>query len=608
MNAPQQEQLLAPNLVKLYESGVRNFSGKKIWGDLVGKNLSGSDFSNCDFYADKLSNANLSHVNFENTNFPRVNLNYANLEHANLTNVVIRGNYRNSLKGVNLDKANLSYASFVGVDLTKASLKQAIFKETTFWYVNLKDADLTGTNLKNSIFKSIFWLNTQIGNIEDLPEKELLSWQLVNQLIDDENLRDIDLSEINLEGANLEGINLSHVNLKRARLTKINLANANLQGSNLQQAYLFRANLDNADLSNADLSVAHLAGANLTNTNLSNANLTQAKLNNVNLFNANLKNTNLTDASVFHAKLQEANNIPQNIISIYKPISANNPNKILIKEMREAAVGLDYPSEASEPYEIFLWEQEFFEDFRLDKLLELTSTLKLVDLDYFENSISALNINIPKPQNIIDEVNQLSIAFKRLIQPINSYLISIRFYQFETRAINDYSRIMPHIAIAQIQNGYWLAIGTLFENELHQECTKSAKQKIEINNLYEDEINQEIVKILNNNIKFANNLLPDLTVLHSFHWSLANQREVALQNLLIDTKHFTIFDFDDFFALGISDNAEENYKRQTLHDLVTANLEDLRIYRIGACDMDFYLMGQAKNSDWIGIRTDVTWT
>ena len=167
---------------------------------------------------------------------------------------------------------------------------------------------------------------------------------------------------------------------------------------------------------------------------------------------------------------------------------------------------------------------------------------------------------------------------------------------------------MPHIAIAKVKNGDWLAITTLYEDELHQDYIKSSKPKIQIDNLYKDEINQEIVKVLNDAVELANNLLPDLTVSKSFHWSLANQREVALQNLLIDTKHFTIFDFDDFFALGISDSPEENLKRQTLNDLVIENLTKLRVYRIGSSNMDFYLMGQAKNKDWIGIRTEVTWT
>ncbi len=178
---------------------------------------------------------------------------------------------------------------------------------------------------------------------------------------------------------------------------------------------------------------------------------------------------------------------------------------------------MNYPSEAFEPYEIFLWEQEFFGNFKLDKLLELTSTLKLVDLDNLSNSISALNLNTAKQfshlsQNIIEVANQLATAFKNLIQPINSYLSSVEFYQFETRAINDYSRIMPHIAIAKVKNGDWLAITTLFEDELHQDYIQSSKPKIQIDNLYKDEINQEIVKVLNDAVELANNLLPDLTV------------------------------------------------------------------------------------------------
>ena len=442
MDLQYRDRLLAQNLVKLYRSGVRDFSNKKIWGNLTGEDLSNSNFSNCDFYADKLERANLSNTNFENANLYSVNLGHANLENANFKNVVIKSDFRNSFKGVNLCNANLSKVSFEGVDFTGASLQRAILQETVFWYVNLKNADLTEVNLEDSVFKCVYWLNTPIDNIEVLPEKELLSWQLVNQLIVDEDLTGIDLSEVNLETANLEGINLSGVNLTRARLSKINLANANLQDSNLHQACLLGANLKNTSLIDADLSVAHLAGADLSNANLRQAKLRQAKLNNAVLNDTNLENANLTSASVFHAKLHKAINVPSNIISTYKPLSIDNPNKELIKAMKEASKGLYHPSKASEPYEVFLWEQKHFGNFTLDGLLELTANLKLVDLNDFENSISAINMNIPNPQIMIEEANQLGNAFKSIIKSISSCLTNVDFYQFETIATNDYSRCL----------------------------------------------------------------------------------------------------------------------------------------------------------------------
>ncbi|MGB6295222.1 MAG: nuclease A inhibitor family protein [Rivularia sp. (in: cyanobacteria)] len=38
------------------------------------------------------------------------------------------------------------------------------------------------------------------------------------------------------------------------------------------------------------------------------------------------------------------------------------------------------------------------------------------------------------------------------------------------------------------------------------------------------------------------------------------------------------------------------------------SLKNLRLYRLGASRLEFYLMGEAENGDWIGIRTEVTWT
>jgi hypothetical protein len=96
-------------------------------------------------------------------------------------------------------------------------------------------------------------------------------------------LMQANLTKAYLMGANLTGANLTQANLMGASLTQANLTWANLTGANLTGANLTQANLTNADLMGANLTRANLTWANLTWANLTGANLTQTNLTQANL-------------------------------------------------------------------------------------------------------------------------------------------------------------------------------------------------------------------------------------------------------------------------------------------------------------------------------------
>lgn len=169
--------------------------------------------------------------------------------------------------------------------------------------------------------------------------------------------------------------------------------------------------------------------------------------------------------------------------------------------------------------------------------------------------------------------------------------------------MNDYSYIYPWIVLASTKNGDWISISTGYDSGLFKSKSRSTTQDT-AHTLSGD--TETLIKTLENTLTEANSLLPDLAVSKHFFWKIAASKDVSLQNLLVSTNHFVVSGFKSIFQ---EDSREREYrKRKTLYDLVANNLQNIRLYRIGGTQMDFYLIGQAQNQDWVGVRTEVTWT
>lgn len=110
--------------------------------------------------------------------------------------------------------------SFVGINLSKASLLKVILVGINLQQTNLSDAILIGANLSGA------------------------------------NLTDANLTGANLTGTNLTGANLAGANLTGANLTGANLTNVNIQTINLTNACLY-----DAILIESDREIAKLNGA-----------------------------------------------------------------------------------------------------------------------------------------------------------------------------------------------------------------------------------------------------------------------------------------------------------------------------------------------------------
>ncbi|MGD9251176.1 MAG: pentapeptide repeat-containing protein [Desulfobacterales bacterium] len=172
-----------------------------------------------------------------------------------LTRTVER--YRHSLKGADLESANLEGAGLWVANLEDADLEGVNLKGARLVGANLKGAALEGANLKGA---------SLVG--ANLKGADLSIAYLENALLGDANLEGTGLAGANLKGAWLEGANLEGAVLRGA-----NLEGAVLRGTNLEYTVLVGTNLKDAALESANLKGAWLEGANLEGALLGDANL-----------------------------------------------------------------------------------------------------------------------------------------------------------------------------------------------------------------------------------------------------------------------------------------------------------------------------------------------
>jgi uncharacterized protein YjbI with pentapeptide repeats len=201
-----------------------------------------------------------------------------------------------SMRGLNMVRADLSAVDLARVDLTQANLRMA----------NLLQANLSDARLTNA------FLSGATLNQAQLVGANLVQASMIGAMLKGADLSRADLSGADLTGATLEGAQLSGAFLVGTFLTETDLSNADLSGayvrmSQMGGSILVRATFESADLSHSDLSgakleAANLASANLTGTKLSACSLIECDLRYADLTNANLNGANLTGAKLYGIK------------------------------------------------------------------------------------------------------------------------------------------------------------------------------------------------------------------------------------------------------------------------------------------------------------------
>jgi uncharacterized protein YjbI with pentapeptide repeats len=544
-----------------------NLSGTKLGSANLGAaNLSMVNLENADMRWAKLEIANLSQANLQGANISNLSLGTANLEGANLARSIA---FCIRLHGTNLKGANLSNA-----DLRRASLNKVILIDTNLTGAdltgtNFQGSDLTGANLTDAKLEGVCWLEVQIDpNL--LSEKDALNWRISNHGAD-----------------NLHGIDLSNADLRNVSLQNADLSNANFSNANL----LF-SNLSGSNLSGTNLSKANLSQANLTNANLNNTNLTNARLYKTNFTSANLQDLQHHGTSFFNANLLNAINVPPEILST-SLIPSNHPDINLLNQIIDVTEKLTCRSEKDDPYEIFIWNVENKGEFTLEKLLRAMAHLSPTNID---------NLQCACP-----DTDALTTAYQFILSAIKEHSTDIELLQLETESLGDVSAVKPCLIIGRSLAGDWFGVTT--EVMLELEVKTDAIFYINDESVVKVE-NQELISILEKVAPEANKFLPRNESTEKIVWTLTENRDSTIQNLLIATKHFAVKDARGgrYLFQADTDIEEKRQRREPFAKLVLDSLQDIHVYFIGGCNVDIYLLGKTKNHDWIGIRTGVTWT
>ncbi|HXG91567.1 MAG TPA: pentapeptide repeat-containing protein [Blastocatellia bacterium] len=199
-----------------------------------------------------------------------------------------------SLRGINLVRADLSALELAQADLAEANLRMADLSRA-----DLREARLTGGFLSGAIMVEA----TLVG--ANLVEASMIGAALKCADLSRADLSGADLTGANLESAELQGAYLVGTYLNETDLTAANLAGAYVRMAQMAGSNMTRASLEGADLSYADLSDVRLDGSNLMGANLTGANLAGSSLTRANLRGADLTGANLTGCNLTGAKLRD---------------------------------------------------------------------------------------------------------------------------------------------------------------------------------------------------------------------------------------------------------------------------------------------------------------
>ena len=193
-----------------------------------------------------------------------------------------------SLRGINLVRADLSACELSRADLAEANLRMADLSRADLTEARLMGCFLSGATLSGAILVGATLVeSSMIG-------ATLLGADLSRADLSGADLTGASLHSADLTGAYLVGTFLNETDLSGANLTGAYIRMAQMAGANLSGGMLEGADLSYADLSGVRLDGCSMVGANLTGANLSASTLTGCDLRGADLTGADLRGCNLT--------------------------------------------------------------------------------------------------------------------------------------------------------------------------------------------------------------------------------------------------------------------------------------------------------------------------
>jgi uncharacterized protein YjbI with pentapeptide repeats len=242
------------------------------------------------------------------------------IETAKQSNMLEEVAYIKYTKGITGTNRDLTFARFIGCDLT-----QAAFEHVRMPYAILDRSKLLGARLSGS----------------DLEGTSLSDADLRGVTLEHASLVDANLYRANLHSAVLDDAKLDHVNLQKSDLTAASLRRVDLVGKSLLGATVLCVNFSGSHLVALDLDGADLSCSRFLGTILSEVNLLVADLRNADLRGASLVQVQLQGADLTNAQLDGAHIKSSYIWAVNWPRSVNRSCLFEIDFGRAAVVPAD---------------------------------------------------------------------------------------------------------------------------------------------------------------------------------------------------------------------------------------------------------------------------
>ena len=333
-------------------------------------------------------------------------------------------------------------------------------------------------------------------------------------------------------------------------------------GVDLSRLSMISINLSGADFSNANLRSANLANANLKNTNLSHTNLKFANCNRANFLQANLSNANLESATLLGANLEEANLSYANLKHTYldganfKNANLNGVDLTDAELIGANLIGVDLSKTINAVTVANLYQPS--ED---NPDLELLSSIK-----ESSHGLSFISEGDYAYEVFLWDVNkQDEFTIKKLIQ-----IVGYPDDSYPNHRLGN---------IEEVPDKEDLKIAFARENEPKPEEP-----------LIIDGIEYEIIENPPN--------------------PYSKQDLDYSDEYVVECKiYFKYRLFDHFFGFVYGDGGiwldQEDILERFLKfaRIVTDNLSNITLFRLGETQVHVYLLGQTKNGNWIGIHT-----
>lgn len=331
-------------------------------------------------------------------------------------------------------------------------------------------------------------------------------------------------------------------------------------GVDLSGLSLMYIHLSDADFSNANLRSANLAGANLSNTDFNSSNLQFVNLNRAILSHANLRNANLESATILGANLEEANLGNVNLKNTYLD-RANLKNANL--------------NEAD-----------------LTNAELISADLSGVDL---ENTISAVTVaNLYQPSENNPDLELLSF--------IKESSNELWFVLSEGYALYE-------VFLWDVNKQGEFTIDRLIQVIGHPNYSYPNRRNI-----------QEIPDKEDLKIAFFKELEPkpeEPLIIDGIEYEIIENPPKPYSKPELDFSDDYVFEceiyskyelFDYFFGYVFCDGGrfeDDNFidEYSNFARVVTDNLRNITVFRLGETKVHVYLVGQTNNANWIGIHT-----